>query len=105
MAATFGVTNTRGLSPDEGFVGQSSEDSTVDVVTLRNQEGLTVQAEPKKLITKTITVSGKGTTSFSQVTGGSVNVNTAMISSVKITESNDDFPEFEIQATTYVDNE
>jgi hypothetical protein len=104
MAATFGVTNTRGLSPDDGFIGQSSEDSTVDVVTLRNQQGLTVQAAPKKLITKTITVSGKGTSNFSLVTGGDAVINTAMISSVKITESNDDFPEFEIQATTYSDN-
>jgi|688.fasta_scaffold244825_2 hypothetical protein len=104
MPATFGVTNTRGLAPDDGFVGQSSEDSTVDVVTLRNQQGITVQAAAKKLITKTITVSGKGTTSLAQVTGGEVTMNQAMISSVKITESNDDFPEFEIQATTYVDN-
>jgi hypothetical protein len=103
MAATFGVTNTRGLSPDDGFIGQSSEDSTVDVVTLRNQQGVTVQAEPKKLITRTITVSGKGTTNFAQVTGGDAALNVAMISSVKITESNDDFPEFEIQATTYED--
>ena len=103
MAATFGVTNSRGLSPEDGFVGQSSEDSTVDVVTLRDQQGITVQAEPKKLITRTITISGKGTSNLAQVTGGSVTVGTAMISSVKITESNDDFPEFEIQATTYED--
>ena len=101
MSATFGVTNTRGLSPDSGYVSQSSEDSTVDVVTLRDQMGITKQAAPKKLITRTITISGKGKSDLGMVTGGMVSTNSAMISSVKITENNDDFPEFEIQATSY----
>ena len=101
MSATFGVTNTRGLSPDTGYVSQSSEDSTVDVVTLRDQTGITRQAAPKKLITRTITISGKGTADLAAVTGGAVAAGVAMVSSVKVTENNDDFPEFEIQATSY----
>lgn len=101
MPATFGVTNTFGLSPGSGHVSQSSEDSSVDVATIRDELGITRYAGPRKLVTKTQTISGKGDADLETVEVGEVALGTAMITSVKQLESNDDFPEFEIQATTY----
>ena len=103
MPATFGVTNQFGLAPDTGHVSQSSEDSSVDVATIRDENGITKYAGPRKLVTKTQTISGKGTVSLDDVAPGIVSLGTAMITSVRQSESNDDFPEFEIQATTYTE--
>jgi hypothetical protein len=101
MAATFGVTNTYNLSPNEGHVSESSKDSSVDVATIKDEQGITVFAGPRKLITRNVTISGKGDADIDLVEGGTVAKGVAMITSVKQTESNDDFPDFEIQATIY----
>ncbi len=64
---------------------------------------MTVVAVPKKLITRSITLSGKGTVNFGDVVAGAITKGTAFVTSVKVTESNDEFPSFEIQATAYDD--
>lgn len=101
MPATFGVINTYGLSPNSGHVSESSKDSSVDVATIRDEQGTTVYAGPRKLITRNVTISGKGDADIEAIAEGDVAKGVALISSVKQTESNDDFPEFEIQATIY----
>jgi hypothetical protein len=101
MAATFGVTNTYNLSPNAGHVSESSKDSSVEVATIRDEQGVTVFAGPRKLITRNVTITGKGDVDIEAVVSGTVTLGTAMITSVKQSESNEDFPEFEIQATTY----
>jgi hypothetical protein len=101
MAATFGVTNTYNLSPNEGHVSESSKDSSVEVATIRDEQGITVYAGPRKLITRNVTISGKGDVDIEAVVPGTVTLGTAMITSVKQSESNEDFPDFEIQATIY----
>lgn len=101
MAATFGVNNTHGLSPNTGHVSESSKDSSVEVATIRDEQGITVFAGPRKLITRNVTISGKGDADIESVVPGTVTLGTAMITSVKQSESNEDFPEFEIQATIY----
>ena len=103
MAATFGVTNLHGLAPASGHAQEASADASIEVATLRNALGVTVVAEPKKMITRTITLSGKGTPDFTDVAAGAITINTSFITSVKVTESNDDFPTFEIQAVAYND--
>lgn len=101
MPATFGVNNTHGLSPNTGHVSESSKDSSVEVATIRDEQGVTVYAGPRKLITRNVTISGKGDADIDLVEPGEVALNVAMITSVKQSESNEDFPEFEIQATIY----
>jgi hypothetical protein len=101
MAATFGVNNTHGLSPNTGHVSESSKDSSVEVATIRDEQGITVYAGPRKLITRNVTISGKGDADIEAVAPGTVTLGVAMITSVKQSESNEDFPEFEIQATIY----
>ena len=101
MPATFGVNNTHGLEPNTGHVSQSSKDSSVDVATIRDEQGVTVFAGPRKLITRQVTISGKGDADLEAVAPDDVALGVALITSVKQSESNDDFPEFEIQATIY----
>jgi restriction endonuclease len=103
MPAVFGVVNLFGVAPAAGHAQESSKDSSVEIATLRNQTGVTVVAKAKKLITKSITVSGKGTPDFATVIAGAITKSTAFVTSVKVTESQEDFPAFEIQATIYDD--
>lgn len=103
MPATFGVTNLNGLAPATGHAQESSADASIEVATIRNQLGVTVVAVPKKLITRSLSISGKGTVNFADVIAGVVTKGTAFVTSVKVTESNEEFPSFEIQATAYDD--
>ena len=103
MAAVFGIINLHGLSPAGGHANESSNDAAVEVATLRNQMGVTVKAVAKKLVTKSITISGKGTPTFANVAAGVITKGTAFVTSAKVTESNDDFPSFELQAVIYDD--
>lgn len=101
MPAVFGVINLYGQAPVGGFAQESSKDSSIEIATIQNTLGVVVVAKAKKLITKSITVSGKGTVDFATVITGAITLGTAFISSVKVTESQDDFPAFEIQAVIY----
>lgn len=103
MPATFGVNNTHDLEPATGHVSESSKDSSVEVATIRDEQGITVIAGPKPLITRNVTISGKGTASFSDVAAGTMVAGETFITSIKRSESNDDFPEFEIEAVIYED--
>lgn len=78
-------------------------DASIEVATLRDSLGVTVVAKPKKLITRNITLSGKGTVNFGDVVAGTITKGVSFVTSVKVTESNDDFPGFEIQAVAYND--
>ena len=103
MPATFGVTNLHGLAPATGHAQEASADASIEVATLRDSLGVTVVAKPKKLITRNITLSGKGTVNFGDVAAGAITKGASFVTSVKVTESNDDFPSFEIQAVAYND--
>ena len=102
MPATFGAISTFGLSvPEGGYVQESSSDSSVDVATIRNNLGVTVKAVPKPLVTKTVTIKGKGDAALASVAAGSFTAGTLRVTSAKQAESNDDFPDFEITGTAY----
>lgn len=103
MAAVFGVVNLYGLAPATGHAQESSKDAGIEIATIRDANGVTVMAKPKKLVTKNITISGKGTVNFSDVATGTITKGTAFVTSVKVTENQDDFPSFEIQAVIYDD--
>lgn len=102
MPASFGVINTFGLAaPAGGHVQESSSEASVDVATIRNALGVTVKAVPKPLVTKTVTIKGKGDAALAAVAAGSFTAGTLRITSAKQSESNDDFPDFEITGTAY----
>ena len=71
--------------------------------SIRDEMGLTKYAGPKPLITRNVTISGKGLPNFSDVAVGSISAQQVFITSVKRSESNDDFPDFEIEGVIYED--
>jgi len=86
----FGVTD-----PAAGFLQESSEESSVEVATCKDANGVTRLAVPKGIVTTTITLKGKGTFTPSvsrvpEVTGS------AVVTQAKISESSEDFPDYEI---------
>lgn len=102
MSATFGVTALNGLTaPEGGYVQESSTDSSVEVATIRNASGVTVKAVPKKVVTTNVSIKGKGGAALTAVTAGEFTLGTVKVTSVKNSESNDDFADFEISGKKY----
>ena len=103
MPAVFGVVNVYGMEPSAGHAQESSNDASVEIATIRDELGVTVVAKAKKLVTKSITVSGQGTPNFALVAAGAITKGAAFATSAKLTESQDTFPTFEHQAIIYAD--
>lgn len=102
MPAHLGVTNITDLSAQAGgYINEASVDRSVDVATVKDETGNIVIAKPKKLITETQVIKGKGDPGLASVTAGGFTEDTARIVEVKGSESSDDFPDFEITARVY----
>lgn len=97
MAAHLGVDTTFDLTtPVGGFTHEADSDQSIDVVTIKDEDGITVVAVPKKLITETQTIKGKGDPGLASVVAGAFTAGTIKVISVSGSESNEDFPDFEI---------
>jgi hypothetical protein len=104
MAAHLGVVALNGLTaPSGGYVQESTKEEVVEIATIRNATGVTVKAVAKPMITRTVSIKGKGDAVFSGVTSGGFTVNTVKVTEAKQTETNDDFPDFEITGVAYLD--
>lgn len=102
MSATFAVQGITDLTvPAGGYINEADVDSSVDVATVSDESGNVVIAVPKKLVTETQTIKGKGDPAIAAVTGGAFTEGVAKIIEAKGTESNEDFPDFEITARVY----
>lgn len=102
MAAHTGVDTTYDLTtPGVGYTQSASKEQSVDIVTIRDEDGITKVAKPKKTVTTTQTISGKGDPELSAVTAGAFAEDTLKIVSAKGTENNGDFPDFEITGHVY----
>lgn len=101
----FATVDAFGASdPAGGYLQESSEEESLEVATCRDASGNTVLAVPKGLVTKTVTIKGKGTYSLGQITrnndiGGSI-----VLTAGKTTESAEDFPDYEFTYTSYRSN-
>lgn len=97
MSAHVGVDTTYNLTtPTVGYTSEAESDQSVDTAVVRDENGTVVIAVPKKLVTNTQTIKGKGDCQLSAVTAGAFASGTLKITSAKQTESADDFPDFEI---------
>lgn len=102
MAAHIGVETTYDLTtPTGGYTQEAERERSRDIVTIRDESGTTVVARPKKLITETQSIKGKGDANLAAVTEGAFVAGTVKIVSAKQTENNEDFPDFEIEGTKY----
>jgi len=86
----FGVTD-----PAAGYVQESSKEQSVEVATCKDTTGVTKLAEPKGVVTTTVTLKGKGTLTPAVSRNTAVGA-TAVVTSAKMSESNDDFPDYEV---------
>lgn len=102
MAAHVGVDTTFNLTtPTGGYTSEAESDRSVDVATVRDEDGNVVIAKPKKMVTDTQTIKGKGDCNLAGVTAGAFTSGTVRVISAKQTENADDFPDFEITGKKY----
>lgn len=101
MPAAFGVTEDFGGSPPSGgWVQEASEEKTVEVATIKDATGVTVVAQAKGVITRTVNIKSKGDVSIgSAPTVGAFSG--IKVTSAKVSETNDDFRTAEITAVEY----
>ncbi len=86
----FGV-----IDPSGGFLQETTQTKTAEIATVRDSSGLTKVALLKGVLTTETVLKGKGT----YQPAASVNKNvtgTAVITSAKVSESAEDFPDYEI---------
>ena len=87
----FGVTD-----PAAGFVQETTETVTKEIATVRDTTGVTRLAVLKGVQTTETVIKGKGA-SYSPAVAVNKNVTgSAVITSAKISESAEDFPDYEI---------
>jgi len=102
MAAHIGVTSTDIATPAGSYANESSKSSSVSSVTVQDESGNFVVATTTKTEEITYTLSGKGDADLSSVVAGTAFVDgTAVITSARVTENAEDFPDFEITAKEY----
>jgi hypothetical protein len=103
MPAHLGVATNFGLSaPAGGYVHESSREDSIEIATIRNESGVTVKAVPKPMVTRTVNLKGKGDANLAAVAAGSFAAGVLRVTEAKQSESNDDFPDFEISGTAYL---
>ena len=105
MSAAIGVTNLFGIaSPTGCVVNESSIDRTVEIKTIKSQAGVTVRAVPAKMSEHKISIKGKGIPALSLVAADSaITEGDVVVNSISVDESNEDFPDFTLEAIAYVD--
>lgn len=102
MAANFSVANITDLTaPTGGYISETSVEESIEVAEVQDEAGDTVVAKPKKLVTETHTIKGKGDPEIAAVVAGAFTIDTAKIVEAKGDENNGEFPDFEIVAKKY----
>jgi len=91
----FGVTD-----PAAGYVQETTREKSQEIATCKDSTGVTKLPTPKKLITETVTIKGKGT--YVPVVTRDTEVGaTAVMTQAKISQSNEDFPDYEVTFTKF----
>lgn len=86
----FGVTD-----PAAGYLQETSEEKSIEVATCKDATGVTKLAIPKGVVTTTTTLKGKGTFTPAVSRNPSVG-SSAVITSAKVSETNEEFPDYEV---------
>lgn len=88
--------------PEGGYVEEVTEEESLEIVTAMDEQGQEVLAEPQELITKNLTMRGRGGINLAAVAEtAEIGLGDVIVTSVKNTESNTTFPTFEISARAY----
>ena len=95
MPVSFGAV-TFGVSAPSGYLQESTQETVVELATIRDSDGQTVIVQAKPRSTTTTTVKTKGEADLDTVPEGSFSG--AKITGSNVSETNDDFATSE---TTY----
>lgn len=100
---TWGISSYYGMTvPQGGYVEEMSEEESLDTVIARDEVGEIVVAEPRELITKNITMTGRGAADLAGVAAvAEISLGQVIIASAKNRETHTDMPTFEINARAY----
>jgi hypothetical protein len=92
----FATIETYGVNdPAAGFLQETTETKTAEIASVRDTTGVTKLAVLKGVVTTETVLKGKGT--YSPAVTANLNVTgSAVITSAKISESAEDFPDYEI---------
>lgn len=104
MAASIGVGASliESFAPASGYISEVSADSQVDLLKIKDENGVTKRLLTKKMVSKDITISGQGTVNLgTAVAAGSFTEDTGKIVSAKQSESAEGTPEFEVNIKVY----
>jgi hypothetical protein len=107
MAATIGVSSTfqNLVTPGSGTViTEVTTDDSKEIKTIKNSSGVTVQVGVLPMTETKISVKGKGVPALTLAVAGGAGIGSAItsgtvaITSVSVDESNEDYPDFSIDA-------
>jgi hypothetical protein len=100
---SIGITLNDVAEPSNSTTEEYTNDQTVEIVTIRDKTGVTKHATPFGYSTGTHTRRGRGAASLADVTAGAITHNVAKIISVRNTQSNSEFPSYEITSSKKTD--
>ena len=95
---SIGITADDIAEPANSTTEEFSTEQSVEVATIRNKTGVTAHAEALGHATTTFTRRGRGAGSLADVAAGAIAEGTAKITSIRNTQTADDFPSYEITA-------
>ena len=110
MAAVIGVSSTFQAyvtAPSGCVINEVTKDASQEVKTIKNASGVTVQAGILPMVTTKYTVKGKGYPALSTVVAGTAGVGASVTSgtispqSISVDESNEDYPDWTIEAIAF----
>ena len=95
---SIGITLTDIAEPSNSTTEEFTKDQSVEVVSIRDKTGVTKHATALGYGTTTLTRRGRGAASLADVTAVAITEGAAKITSVRNTQTADDFPSYEITA-------
>ena len=102
MPAHVGIQSLFGLvAPQGGYAHETSSEESAEVVTTKNDQGVTVYADPKPFTKRSVTMKGVGIADFALVASGGFQPGELKILSAKGMEENEKRAEFEYSGVLY----
>jgi hypothetical protein len=95
---SIGITLTDIAEPSSSTTEEFTKDQSVEIVSIRDKTGVTTHATNLGYATTTFTRRGRGAGSLADVAVGPITQGAAKITSIRNTQTADDFPSYEITA-------
>jgi hypothetical protein len=100
---SIGISLTDIAEPSNSTTEEFSKEQSVETVTIRDKTGVTKYASALGYGTTTFTRRGRGAASLADVAAGAITHNAAKVTSVRNTQTADDFPAYEITSVKKTD--